>query len=145
MSFETFEKDGLIYRKITEDDIPKILAFTDIFLRRDYLVRKPELIVKIKIGEMIGVFDKKKLIAWGSMGKNKRLWNLLVHPKYRGKKIGENIVMKLKPDYIRSKMDQSTGDPTKFYEKIGYKIIQEKIGRKKNINLMIKEDLLEKN
>ena len=40
MSAEAFEKDGLIYRKMIETDIPKVLAFVDIFLRRSWFVRR---------------------------------------------------------------------------------------------------------
>ena len=137
MSVETFEKDELIYRKATQEDLPKIMAFVDIFLRRDWLVRRAYLMTNLEKYDIWLVFDKEKLIAWAIAGGKKRtLWNLLVHPKYRGFHIGQILVEKLKPEIIRSKSDQSTGDPTMFYEKIGYRLIASKKGRKRNINIM---------
>jgi N-acetylglutamate synthase-like GNAT family acetyltransferase len=136
MSFETFKKYGLIFREAVKEDFPKILAFVDIFLRRDYFLRRSELFTKMEMATMIIVFHNDKLVALAVMGKNKTLWHLLVHPKYRGKHIGETLVQKLRPEIIRSKLDQSTGDPTGFYEKIGYRIEASKKGRKRNINIM---------
>ena len=40
MSLENFEVDALIFRKATQEDLPKIMAFVDIFLRKDWLVRR---------------------------------------------------------------------------------------------------------
>jgi ribosomal protein S18 acetylase RimI-like enzyme len=138
MSIETFEKNGLIFRPATEKDLAKILAFTDIFLRKDYFLRRPELKEKQRIGSMLVVLDGDKLVAWAAMGKNGALWNLLVHSKYRGRHIGETIVKELNPPLIRSKRDQSTGDPLAFYQKIGYRIVQVRQGRKRNIDILEK-------
>lgn len=140
MSSENFEKDNLIYRKATQDDLPKIMAFVDVFLRKDWLVRRTYLLTNLEKYDIWLVFDNDKLVAWAIAGGKKRtLWNLLVHPKYRGLKIGLSLVERLKPEIIRSKLDQSTGDPTAFYEKIGYRLIAEKQGRKKNINILEKK------
>jgi len=136
MPFETFEKDGLTYRQATKADFARILAFVDIFLRRDYLVRRAELERKLEVGTMLIVMDAEKLVSWAVMGKNESLWNLLVHPKYRGRHIGQTIVERFRPLIIRSKSDQSTGDPTPFYRKLGYRIVNERQGKNRNITIM---------
>ncbi len=141
MSASAFEKDGLTFRRATQDDIPKILAFVDIYLRKDWLVRRAYLVDKMQNDETWVVFDAERLVAWATLGNQKRrgLWNLLVHPHYRGRHIGSNLVAHLRPSYIRSKADQSTGDPTAFYEHLGYEVIERNMGRKHNINLMRKK------
>lgn len=141
MSFETFEKDGLIYRKMNKTDIPKVLAFVDIFLRRSWFVRRKY--CYDHMNESYIVLDHEKLVGWifiGGERVKKTLYNLIIHPAYRKKGIGRVLIEKLKPQIIRSKMDQASGDPTKFYEKIGYKLIEKRVGRRKNINILVRED-----
>ena len=66
------------------------------------------------------------------------LIHLLVHPDCRGHGIGKEILKKLNPQVIRSKSDQSTGDPTGFYLRNGYEITrEEKVGRKENISIVL--------
>jgi N-acetylglutamate synthase-like GNAT family acetyltransferase len=102
MSLENFEVDALIFRKATQEDLPKIMAFVDIFLRKDWLVRRTYLMTNLQKYDIWLVFDARKLIAWAIAGGKKRtLWNLLVHPKYRGLHIGEILVKKLKPEIIK--------------------------------------------
>jgi len=44
-----------------------------------------------------------------------------------------------KPEMIRSKMDQSTGDPAAFYKRLGFeKLSGPPIGRKGNTELFVK-------
>jgi N-acetylglutamate synthase-like GNAT family acetyltransferase len=141
MSVEDFEKDGLIYRKMIESDIPKVLAFVDIFLRRSWFVRRKYCFDHMN--ESWVVLDADKLVGWifiGGKKVKKTLYNLIVHPKYRGRHIGGILIEKLKPKIIRSKTDQTTGDPTEFYKKIGYEVTEMKQGRKKKINIMRKSE-----
>jgi N-acetylglutamate synthase-like GNAT family acetyltransferase len=126
--------------KATKKDIPEILAFVDIYLRNDWLVRRPYLISCMNRDAVYMVRNEEgRIVAWATCHEG-RLWNLLVHPKYRGCKIGKMLMEELKPTIIRSKSDQSTGDPTSFYEKMGYVVVERKAGRKRNINIMIKKE-----
>lgn len=137
MFAEAFEKDGLIFRPATQDDLPKILAFTDIFLRRSWLVRREY--ANDHVDHSWIVLDQEKLVGWAMItGKKvgRTLYNLIVHPKYRSRHIGATLITALKPDVIRSKTDQATGDPTEFYKKMGYEVIEMRRGRKKKINIM---------
>jgi N-acetylglutamate synthase-like GNAT family acetyltransferase len=137
MSVEAFEKDGLIFRPATQRDLAKILAFADIFLRRSWLVRREY--ANDHVDHSWIVLDQEKLVGWAMItGKNvgRTLYNLIVHPKYRNRHIGAILITALKPDVIRSKTDQATGDPTEFYKKMGYEVTEMRQGRKKKINIM---------
>ena len=141
MSIEPFEKDGLIFRPATQDDLPKILAFADIFLRRDWLVRREY--ANDHVAHSWIVLDQDKLVGWAMItGKKvgRTLYNLIVHPKYRNRHIGSTLITALNPDVIRSKVDQTTGDPTKFYKKLGYHVVERDV-RKKRILIMRRDDL----
>lgn len=135
---EAFEVDGLIFRKAVDQDVAKILAFSDIFLRRDVLIIRQYILNNIKRGDVWLVLDGEKLCAFSMSGYKTKscLWNLYVHPKYRKRHIGGMLIEHTKPQIIRSKRDQVTGDPTPFYEKMGYRITQANQGAKKNINIM---------
>ena len=139
MSFETFEKDGLTYRQMIEPDIPKVLGFVDIFLRKSWFVRRKYCFDHMS--ESCVVLDGDKLVGWIFIdGKKveKTLYNLIIHPKYRGRNIGRILIEKLQPKIIRSKTDQATGDPTEFYKKLGYEIVEKNQGKKRKINIMKK-------
>lgn len=137
MSLETFEKDGLTYRKMIELDIPKVLAFVDIFLRKSWFVRRKYCFDHMN--ESWVVLDGEKLVGWifiGGEKVEKTLYNLIIHPKYRGREIGKTLIEKLKPKIIRSKTDQTTGDPTEFYKKMGYEVTAMRQGKRRKINIM---------
>jgi len=111
------------------------MAFVDIYLRRDWMVPRRFLAYEISRGSVYIAETGTILIAW-AVCNDGRLWNLLVHPKYRGQRIGGAFMEHLKPHMIHSKSDQSTGDPIQFYEKLGYKRTQTGTGRKHNIDIM---------
>ncbi len=139
MSDKTFETDGLIYREATFEDLSRIMAFADIFLRKDVLLYRDYVAAYLKSGidKVWLTFDREKLIAFAFIWKNTdSLNNLYVHPKYRKRKIGLHLIEYLKPIIVRSKTDQSTGDPTEFYRKIGYQIVATRQGRKKNLTIL---------
>ena len=80
---------------------------------------------------------KRKAVAKKKAAKPKSLVTVAdLKPAYRGRHIGGELVKRLQPDYIRSKSDQSTGDPTSFYKKLGYEVTERHAGRKRNINIM---------
>jgi N-acetylglutamate synthase-like GNAT family acetyltransferase len=141
MSLEAFEKNGLIFRPAIQNDLPKILAFADIFLRRSWLVRREY--ANDHIEHSWVVFDQDKLVGWAMIsGKRvgRTLYNLIVHPKYRNRQIGATFIERLNPLVIRCKTDQTTGDPTEFYRKMGYEITETKLGKNRKINLMRKSE-----
>lgn len=54
------------------------------------------------------------------------LWNLLVHPDFRSKGLGEALVRFIDPEKIRVKWTakRPISDPTGFYERLGYRFAE---------------------
>jgi GNAT superfamily N-acetyltransferase len=105
----------------------------------DYFVSKQQHRDYFKSQHVYIALDGKKIIGWGVKEKTNILIHLLIDANYRGKGIGQKMMKIINPMIVRSKSDQSTGDPKKFYEKLSYKsVTHKKVGRKKNIELLIK-------
>lgn len=68
------------------------------------------------------LFDSRDLIGWAVINLHGVLIHFLIHGDYRGKGIGGWWLRELKPLGIRSKTNQKTGNPTPFYEKLGYTV-----------------------
>ena len=72
------------------------------------------------------------LVAWAVMMPNGTLIHLLVNGYYRNQGIGKAVVDYLSPKVIRSKSNQSTGNPAPFYESLGYSLKERDCSRPKN-------------
>lgn len=127
-------------RSASENDIPAILGFTDIFLRRDWVINTGYLLSNLKTGEILLAWNCEKIVGIG-VCKNKALYLLYVHPKYRSQKIGFKLIQKLKPEIIRARINQTTGNPVPYYERLGYKIEVERDPKNRNICIMKKESV----
>ena len=124
--------------KAEEKDIPIILGFSDIFLRRDWIINKGYLLSNLKNGIILLAFFNDKIVGIG-ICKNKTLYLLYVHPKFRSQKIGSKLLQKLKPETIRARTNQTTGNPVPYYERLGYKISIPHDPKNRNICIMQKE------
>jgi len=146
-SFDS-ETRAVIYRPAGGDDLPAICKFVDFWLAggakrlhipgggSDYFVPKGQQIGYLKYKTTyLATFDDE-IIGWSVKSKNKTLIHLLVTPEYRGKGIGGHLLHILDPEFVRSKSDQSTGDPRKFYEKHGFEVAEAGQGKNKNIDIM---------
>ena len=135
-------------RKVEKNDFQNIQKFVDKWLSgraikegggNDYFVTKNQHKSYFKNYHVYIALDKDKIIGWLVKEKSNVLIHLLIDPYYRGKGIGKQMMTIANPDIIRSKSDQQTGDPKLFYERLGYKIvIDSKVGKKKNIDMMSK-------
>lgn len=65
-----------------------------------------------------------------------RLLNLYLKPEFRRSGLGAMIIEALSPDEIRAKVDWSDGDPTEFYTKQGYHVVQSRQGKNANITIL---------
>lgn len=65
--------------------------------------------------------DGYKIVGWAVVERSDTMIHLLVASNYRGKGIGTMLLSYLSPRFIRSKLDQSSGNPIGFYEKLGYR------------------------
>lgn len=130
----------LSYRLAVMSDLDDIVTIVDRLLAgKDFFCPRGQHIGYFQYKTILLCFDKTQLIGWAVRQKNGALIHLLVEPDYRGKGIGSHMLKVLEPLLIRSKSDQSTGDPIKFYEKHGYtKTSDERVGKNKNIDLLSK-------
>ncbi len=67
---------------------------------------------------------RKKIVAWAVVERSDTLIHLLVAGDCRGKGIGTMLLAYLSPRYVRSKLDQSSGNPKGFYMMLGYRKIK---------------------
>jgi hypothetical protein len=122
--------------KAIKTDIPMILGFTDIYLRRDWIINKGYLLSNLKNGIILLGLCCDKLVGIG-VCKNKTLYLLYVHPKHRSRKIGFKLLQELNPEIIRARINQTMGNPVSYYEKLGYKVSVPRDPKNKNICIMI--------
>lgn len=66
------------------------------------------------------VLIDNKIIAWSVIEPDNTMIHLLVAGDWRGKGIGSTILEVTNPHAVRSKSNQSTGNPTPWYESHGY-------------------------
>lgn len=138
----------ITYRPATASDLPNICKFVDFWLSggakrlhipgggKDYFVPKGQQIGYLKYKTTYLATFYNEIIGWAVKSKNKTLIHLLVTPEYRGKGIGGHLLKILDPEFVRSKSDQSTGDPRAFYEKHGYTVTEAGQGKNKNIDIL---------
>lgn len=60
------------------------------------------------------------LVGWAVVEPSGTMIHLLIAGNYRGQGIGKLMMHVLRPKLIRSKFDQSSGNPIGFYLKLGY-------------------------
>ncbi len=116
----------------TLNDLYDIIGFTDFWLsgrglrmnvpgavndcfispsqHRRYIVKYNTYIVRLE----------GAIIAWAVIHTSNTLIHLLIAAPHRGKGIGSAILKHLAPGRVRSKSNQSSGDPAAFYVKNGY-------------------------
>lgn len=90
------------------------------------------------------------IIGWAVVQNNGSMIHLLIAGTNRGQGIGRKMMKYIHPPTVRSKLDQATGNPAAFYEKMGYKKVAtvksysrldiDKIrpNRKPNIDIFVK-------
>lgn len=129
-----------LYRLANVSDLEPIIKLVDRLLAgKDFFCPRGQHVGYFKYKTILLCFDENELIGWAVRQKNGSLIHLLVEPEYRGRGIGSHLLETLRPLFVRSKSDQSTGDPFAFYAKHGYeKTSDERIGKHKNIDLLSK-------
>lgn len=142
------------YRNATVEDLDNICAFVDYWLTgggksdhiagagHDYFVRHGQQADYLKKYNVLLATFADEIVGWAVKTKKNVLIHLLVAATFRGQNIGSEMLRKMQPDVIRSKFDQSTGDPGPFYVKHGFvKAISEKVGKKQNIEIYKRQGL----
>jgi GNAT superfamily N-acetyltransferase len=141
--------NSVFYRTATIEDLATIRDFTDFWLSgkgyaagveeagHDYFIPTRQHSDYLKNYTTLLAFDQEQLVGWAVRQRDGTLIHLLVAANFRGKGIGAYLLKLLTPTAVRSKSDQSTGDPLNFYLKHGFKkTSDEKIGKHKNIDVL---------
>ncbi len=139
------------YRKAVAEDLMNIAAFVDFWLTgggipdgvpgsaHDFFVpvgRHKGYIAKY---EVLLAMCASEIVGWAVKTKKGVLIHLLVAGTFRAQGIGSEMLKKLRPDVVRSKFDQSTGDPADFYSKHGFiKESSRRVGKKQNIDIFVR-------
>ncbi len=145
------DKEQIVYRRATMRDLPRICEFVDWWLAGrakargvknagdDYFVTPSQHRAYLKGCHVLLAEAGDRIVGWAVKEPTNVLIHLLVAADWRGRGIGKKMLHILDPDIIRSKSDQTTGDPARFYEAQGYmRMGHVKVGRKRNIDLMAK-------
>lgn len=143
------------YRTAGIEDLKAVVAFVDFWLtgggipdgvpgsahdffvpvgRHESYLKKYHVLLALLAGEILG---------WAVKTKKGVLIHLLVAGTFRGQGIGSELLKRMAPDVVRSKFDQSTGDPAAFYIKHGFvKESSSRVGKKRNIDIFIRPGVL---
>lgn len=143
----------VVYRQAVMEDLQEIANFTDFWLGglgisakvpgagHDFFIPKGRHADYIRKQVVFVAIYCDEIVAWAVKSRKGVLIHLLIAGTFRDQGIGKRLLGLLKPDVIRSKSDQSTGDPGKFYESQGYvRQSPERVGRKKNIEIYIRSE-----
>lgn len=129
----------MIIRDATITDFEKLTEFVDkYFAGEGYgFINREQLKTEIKKRRVI-VAENSTGIVGVRIGWN-RLWNIVVHPNYRGQGIGRALIVVHHPEYIRVKSNPvghlnknqiaNFKDPTEFYEKMGFVYVCDDYGK----------------
>ena len=139
------------YRSADNSDLNSICEFVDFWLTgggkadgipgagHDFFIphgRQADYLRKYKV--MLAI-ESGKIVGWAVTTKKNVLIHLLIAATFRGQSIGSELLKRMDPEVIRSKFDQSTGDPGPFYRKHGFvKAVPERLGKKGNIEIYAK-------
>lgn len=145
-SFLVETKLGCIYVKQCGPlDINLIADWSDSVLHNDYyfrkghwqaMVRRPDMQVYAIAWTPNPETTIQELIGIAVIGHQTSLYNLYLDPAWRRQGIGGLVIETLQPETIRAKVDSVPGDPTPFYRKMGYRIVQEGCGKHGTITVL---------
>lgn len=137
------------YRVAGLEDLGKIKEFVDFWLSgRGRRVKAPGAVDDcfVSVGQhkaylikylVVLALDDDRIVGWSVKTLEGVLLHLLVAGDMRGKGIGAMMLRIVEPVCVRSKLDQSSGDPTGFYVKMGYnKSGEALVGKNKNIKVL---------
>lgn len=143
----------VVYRKAVLEDLSAIVAFVDFWLTgggkacgipgagHDFFVPKGRHEAYLKRYNVLLAGYAGEIVGWAVKTKKGVLIHLLIAATFRGQGIGSEMLRRMSPAVVRSKFDQSSGDPAAFYRKHGFiKAMGERLGKKKNIDIFVKPD-----
>lgn len=148
----TIGSDVIKYRLANEPDLPAIIAFVDFWLAgrgladgvtgsaHDYFVPAGRHLKFVTVYTTLIALVDNFIVGWAVKSHKGVLIHLLVAGTFRHQGIGSKLLRRLRPETIRSKIDQAAGNPAKFYVKNGFKkTTGKRLGKKKNIELFARK------
>lgn len=118
------------------ENLKKICNFTDFWLAGrgkrinapgavdDYFISPSQHKKYIEKYSTFIVCDENIIVAWAVIQNDGSLIHFLIAGTHRRQGIGRMFLKRLNPQLIHSKSNQSSGDPSGFYEKLGYKKVR---------------------
>lgn len=141
------------YRAAVQNDLEAICRFVDYWLAggavsdhvpgatHDFFVPVGRQKKYLAEYDVLLAWCERVIVGWAVKTNRNILIHLLVAVPFRGQGIGGELLARLAPEIVRSKMDQKSGDPADFYMKYGYyRLSCEKLGKNVNIELYAKLD-----
>lgn len=125
-----------IYRDATLDDLKDVSRFTDFWISgRGKRVNAPGAVDDTFISpsqhrkyickyRTFLCLDALGIVAWAVVEPSGTLIHLLIAGNHRGIGIGRQMMFVLHPEFVRSKSDQSSGNPIGFYKYLGYRKVR---------------------
>ncbi|MBA7675702.1 hypothetical protein ES703_83939 [subsurface metagenome] len=139
------------YRNGVIEDLQAIVAFVDFWLTgggladgvtgsaHDFFVPRGRHESYLKKYDVLLALLADEILGWAVKTKKGVLIHLLVAGTFRGQGIGSELLKRMAPNVVRSKFDQSTGDPAVFYLKHGFvKESTSRVGKKRNIDIFVR-------
>ncbi len=123
----------LNYRDATLEDLKAVSRFTDFWLSGrgkrvkafgavdDCFISPSQHKRYICKYRTVLCIDELKILGWAVVEPSSTIIHLLVAGNHRGHGIGKKLVECCAAKYVRSKSDQSSGNPIGFYERLGYR------------------------
>lgn len=127
----------LAIREATATDVAPLNFFFDTVLRNDYFLKRGQLqdMINSRNHRVFVAEIDFILVGVAILTGQTRLVNALVHPAYRGLRIGRALIETSGAKQVRAKIDMSTGDPRPFYHALGFQPTGQH-NHKGNIELM---------
>jgi GNAT superfamily N-acetyltransferase len=132
---------------VTVNDVQPIEHFADAVLRDDFFFRKGHwlslvadsrvevLAVRVKLPD---VDEWSEICGLVVLYADSVLHNLFLSRQWRSIGLGSAIIEAVSPRTIRAKVDMKSGDPTGFYQKLGYTHEQARKGKRGQIKVLTK-------
>jgi len=137
------------YRVAGLVDLDKIKEFVDFWLSgRGNRVNAPGAVDDcfVSVGQhkaylrrylVVVALEDDRIVGWAVKTLKGVLLHLLVAGDQRGQGVGGELLRIMGPVSVRSKIDQSTGDPTGWYMRKGYTVCgTECVGKNRNIKVL---------
>lgn len=131
--------------EVTSNDCLAIEHFADAVLREDFFFRKGHWLSLVADSRVqllavrvqpAGSEEWSEICGVVVLYADSVLHNLFLAPPWRSMGLGSQIIEAVSPSTIRAKVDMSTGDPTGFYNRLGFTHEAARSGKRGQIRIL---------